>query len=127
MSCWVVPSVAAELWGISVNQVLDQVHRGQVPSKSELGFTLVDVAPNGPRMEAGRRQPGQRPMTFVAAPVKAKIADESDEPELVELTDEEEAALNASVDQIKQVSWTSRRQSASRLRHAPANTLSAAA
>ena len=45
MSCWVVPTIAAELWGVSLDHVLGQVGEGSVRSKTEHGFMLVDVAP----------------------------------------------------------------------------------
>ena len=44
MSCWVVPSIAAELWGVSVPQILAQMNAGKLASKHEKGFTFVDVA-----------------------------------------------------------------------------------
>src|SRR5438477_9566377 len=52
MSCWVVPTVAAELWGCSVDEVMDSIYRGNVPSKEESGWTFVDVAPESPVMAA---------------------------------------------------------------------------
>lgn len=45
MSCWVAPAVAAEIWGVSVQQVMDRVKEGNYPCKVELGFTVVDIAP----------------------------------------------------------------------------------
>lgn len=45
MACWVVPSVAAELWSISIDQVMSCVHEGSLNCKREHGFTFVDVAP----------------------------------------------------------------------------------
>lgn len=65
MSCWVVPSVAAELWGMTVGQVLEQVRLGSVPTKTELGFTLVDVAPNSPCLPGGMREPAGPAKTYV--------------------------------------------------------------
>ena len=48
MSCWVVPNVAAEIWGISLDEVLSRIQSGVVVSKREYGFLLVDTAPLGP-------------------------------------------------------------------------------
>lgn len=45
MSCWVVPTLAAEIWGVSLDHVLWQVNSGAIPSKVDYGFVLVDVAP----------------------------------------------------------------------------------
>jgi len=50
MSCWVVPSLAAELWRMPLEQVLKLVREGSVPSKEEEGFTFIDVAPESPKM-----------------------------------------------------------------------------
>ena len=48
MSCWVVPSVAAELWGCTVDAVLNAIRNGKVPTKDDAGWTFVDVAPESP-------------------------------------------------------------------------------
>ncbi len=47
MSCWVVPTIAAELWGVTLDHVLGGVDEGMVRSRKEHGFLLVDVAPYG--------------------------------------------------------------------------------
>ena len=47
MSCWVVPTIAAELWGVSVDHVLQQVRDGYLSHRVDDGFMFVDVAPNG--------------------------------------------------------------------------------
>jgi hypothetical protein len=54
MSCWVVPSIAAELWGVAVDQVMNGISAGQIPSKIESGFTFVDVAPDSPKLQTPR-------------------------------------------------------------------------
>src|SRR3954467_14599111 len=51
MSCWVVPSVAAELWGCTVDAVLNAIRNGKVPTKDDAGWTFVDVAPESPTLE----------------------------------------------------------------------------
>ena len=51
MSCWVVPAVAAELWGMSVEHVLGLIEEGKIPFKRDYHFMLVDVAPHSPTME----------------------------------------------------------------------------
>lgn len=45
MSCWVVPTLAAEFWSISLEQVLLRIREGTVTTKVEHGFTFVDVVP----------------------------------------------------------------------------------
>jgi hypothetical protein len=44
MSCWVAPAVAAEMWHCGIEQVLEAVRNGSVPSRIEGGFLLVEVA-----------------------------------------------------------------------------------
>ena len=51
MSCWVVPSVAAEIWGCAVQAVLDAIKSGDVPTREENGWLFVDVAPNSPMLQ----------------------------------------------------------------------------
>jgi hypothetical protein len=48
MSCWVVPTIAAELWGVPVDQVLQRVRDGNLPYRVDAGFMFVDVAPPPP-------------------------------------------------------------------------------
>jgi len=75
MSCWVVPTVAAELWGVAVDTILDRARAGLVPSKTENGFMFVDVAPDSDRCAPPK---AIRPPTFTAAtdiePGKMRIA-----------------------------------------------------
>ena len=46
MASWVVPAIAAELWGVSVEHVLAEAAAGRVPSRRDGGFLFVDVDPN---------------------------------------------------------------------------------
>ncbi len=64
MSCWVVPSVAAEIWQMPLDEIMRRIRCGELPSRSEGGFTFVDVAPNSPRLAPPRRAPELRPPTF---------------------------------------------------------------
>jgi hypothetical protein len=48
MSCWVVPTIAADFLGIPLDQVMSDIHSGKLASKTESGFTFVDVAPDSP-------------------------------------------------------------------------------
>jgi hypothetical protein len=84
MSCWVVPSLAAELWHIPLEQVWRRIRAGEIPSRQENGFTFVDVAPYGPRVTRPNLPPAERPATFATADV---------EPD--EVTEEEAVALSA--------------------------------
>jgi hypothetical protein len=66
MSCWVVPMVAAEMWGVPVEAVLQRAKSGEVPSKSENGFMFVDVAPESPRCNAPSSLRVPHPPTYTA-------------------------------------------------------------
>ena len=72
MSCWVVPSLAAELWRMPLDQVMKLVKDGAVPTKQDEGFTFIDVAPMSPKIDGPSLKPGHRPPTFIPA------ADETD-------------------------------------------------
>ena len=54
MACWVVPTVAAELWGVSLQQVLDAILSGAISSRQDSDFTFVDVAPGSPTVRLPR-------------------------------------------------------------------------
>jgi hypothetical protein len=64
MSCWVVTSVAAELWGCSIDAVLNAIKSGNVPTKEEAGWTFVDVAPDSPKIEAPKSVRPPTPDTY---------------------------------------------------------------
>lgn len=64
MSCWVAVSLAAELWKVSPGVVLERIERGEVPARTELGFVLVDVAPDSPEISSAVRAPTARACTF---------------------------------------------------------------
>src|SRR4051794_26782371 len=59
MPCWVNPSIAAELWGISLDRVLEQVRAGEVPSKVEDDRLLIDVIPKETSESASDASPSQ--------------------------------------------------------------------
>jgi hypothetical protein len=47
MSSWVAPAVAAEIWGVSVEEVMRHIADGTVPSRTDGRFLFVDVAATG--------------------------------------------------------------------------------
>jgi len=89
MSCWVVPSLAAELWRMPLDLVLQRMKDGLIPSKREDGWTFIDVAPAGPQTpNPPLLPPEQRPATYTLVETPQDIpADTS--------ADIEEAALAA--------------------------------
>src|SRR4051812_41452299 len=67
MSCWVVPSLAAELWQMPLEILLRCMRDGEIVSKHEDGFTFVDVARAGPKLVRPITPPHLRPPTFTMA------------------------------------------------------------
>jgi hypothetical protein len=82
MSCWVVPTVAAELWGVPVEAILDRARTGLVPSKTENGFMFVDVAPDSTKCDPPKGIRPPSPPTYMIV----------SEPELGALRADEDAA-----------------------------------
>ena len=74
MSCWVVPMVAAEMWGVPVGSVLEKARSGEVPSKSENGFLFIDVAPGSPTCEAPKVLRPPHPPTYVVVSASAVVS-----------------------------------------------------
>jgi hypothetical protein len=98
MSCWVVPTIAAELWGVPLQQVLDGMKAGHIPFKDELGRSFVDVAPDSPKLQtpAAMRQP--TPPTFTVVTSEELVAltdDETEDQPTMDLGDWREARDNA--------------------------------
>src|SRR5687768_6336715 len=89
MACWVVPAIAAEFWGVSIDHVMGQVRDGHVESKSEDGFLFVDVAPESLPFNA---QPAAAPPPPTYALVtREEIEALGVEPESLVMRREEEA------------------------------------
>jgi|SoiMethySBSTD1v2_1073268.scaffolds.fasta_scaffold1618178_2 hypothetical protein len=97
MSCWVVPTIAADYWQVSLDYVLQGMRDGSIASKTEQGFTFVDVMPEP---DLSKRK--VTPRTYV----EALEVQESDFDELV--SEEEEQICFAEV-----------RGNVTRLRRAP--------
>ncbi len=81
MPCWVVPTIAAEIWGVSVEHVLQRVRSGSLPCRLDEGFMFVDVM-SADEACSSVVPSDERPPTFTAlseAEVDALAADECDE------------------------------------------------
>ena len=107
MSCWVVPSVAAELWGCSVDTVLNAVKDGNVPSKEDAGWTFVDVAPDSPKLETPRAVRPPTPDTYSIVSEAEALA--LSQP--LAIASDEEAEMTGD--------WRKARENAAALRRAP--------
>lgn len=66
---WVVPSIAAEVWGVSLDHVMSQVRAGAVASREEFGFLWVEVTPAPRPVRVRRRGRRSRPQTYTRRPV----------------------------------------------------------
>ena len=75
MACWVVPAIAAELWGLDIQHVLGAIADGSIASREEYGFTVVDVAPDSATYQRQRRPDEPAPPTYVAV---SRDTDEAD-------------------------------------------------
>jgi hypothetical protein len=120
MSCWVVPIVAAEIWGVSLNEVLQRIHNGAVISKMEYGFLLVDTAPLGPMFKSSAT-PGRKPPTWVAVKTWVDADDEHEES-----IDDAGVDLSPDGDSIEEepddgvaLGWQHKRLAAGRMRKPP--------
>ncbi|GIW76849.1 MAG: hypothetical protein KatS3mg104_1912 [Phycisphaerae bacterium] len=51
MSCWVVPTLAAEYWGVSIQEIERRILAREVFTCEEAGFLLIDVEPDSPRQD----------------------------------------------------------------------------
>jgi hypothetical protein len=126
MSCWVVPALAAEIWGIPLQQILNAIRSGKLPTKSAIGLTFVDVAPGGPTARTGYRPPAARPSTFTAAPLAGELTSDELNALSADADPEEEPAvrdeeITSTVDEHEEgvLDWRESRRSAGRLRRPP--------
>ena len=124
MSCWVVPNVAAEIWGISLDEVLQRINSGAVVSKREYGFLLVDTAPLGPLFRSTAGEGKAKPRTWVAVQTWVEVDDLIDDQN--ESIDDAGMDLAVDGDSIEEepddgfeLGWRQRRKEVGRSRKAP--------
>jgi hypothetical protein len=133
MACWVVPTIAAEIWGIPLEQVLLKIESGEVTTMDERGWTFVDIAPGAPPFDV-RRKPEQRPPTYtvVSDDELAALADDDapvEPPVTVPIVPEIEALADDNFDEAAHPdpdqeesrfkNWRNARGRTSRMRLAP--------
>jgi hypothetical protein len=56
MSSWVAPSVAAELWGVSIDHIMAGVANGSIPSYVDGYFLFVDITGQGQMPDSNRSE-----------------------------------------------------------------------
>ena len=124
MSCWVVPTLAAELWQMPLELLLRFIRDGKVTSKQEDGFTFVDMAPGGPKLVRPMTPPHLRPPTYTLAksddvpappPPIEQSHDSNEEPER-----EPEEGFEDETASTELGDWRTARRKNSRLRVPPA-------
>src|SRR5689334_1550062 len=97
MSCWVVPAVAAEYWGVSLDVVWDRIYSDLVPHKTERGFVFIDVDPWNPDPSGALHH--TPPATYVEAEAErasggaSTMVCEGDEEFLDDCLDEDEESM----------------------------------
>jgi hypothetical protein len=109
MSCWVVPSLAADIWHIPLEQLWRRIRDGQIPTHEEDGFTFVDMAPCGPKI--------QRPPTFTLAESDPTVNEQREEEEKDE--EEDERGPEDHTASVELGDWRAARKKVSRLRVPP--------
>ncbi len=126
MSCWVVPIVAAEIWGISLSEVLSRITAGTVVSKMEYGFLLVDTAPLGPLFRSTCADGRAKPPTFVEVQTWTEADDEDDPSRVEETIDDAGIDLDVDGDSIEEepddgvaLGWRQQRAVSARMRKPP--------
>jgi len=124
MSCWVVPAVAAEFWGVPVQTVLNRVRDGQVPHKTDQGFLFVDVAPWS--VDAVGVCHSAPPQTFVPAAVEEEPMpnaepwpQDEDLPLLTLDADDAEQIEEAHTEDLNWLNREQTREAVSRMRRPP--------
>lgn len=117
MASWVAPAVAAEIWGVGVDQVLAGIANGSIPSFVDGQFLFVDMAGNGYARSTPRPQPVHPIVTpdelqaLTYQPI-AEARDSYVEDENFAAGDEEDSSHDISL-------WRTARDQASRLRRPP--------
>jgi hypothetical protein len=119
MGCWVVPAVAAELWGMPLDRVMEAIQNGVLFWKNEDGFLLIDADPRGAASIRGSTAKQPHPPTYTpaisTAEMNALLGEAHPQPEVAAAP-----ALTSSVDEDPaQFDWRPARQRAATLRRPP--------
>jgi len=121
MASWVAPAIAAEIWGVSVDQILAGIADGSIASQVDGQFLFVNVAANGYARSAPSPAPVHHPdlskeelaaLTFEPIP-QTDFPPIPDDPQR-ELTEAEEDDSARDISQ-----WRISRLQTSRIRRPP--------
>jgi hypothetical protein len=126
MSAWVAPSIAAEIWGISVDQVLAGIADGSIQSYVDGQFLFVDLGRNGLPKTMPRERKAEAVVTDEEiAALTFQPIDPSSEPLLTEMVMSEPSVTNEQILQVTEEDfgndsdWRVVREQTSRLRKPP--------
>ncbi|HEX4055862.1 MAG TPA: hypothetical protein VHX86_16485 [Tepidisphaeraceae bacterium] len=117
MASWVAPAVAAEIWGVGVDQVLAGIANGSIQSFVDGQFLFVDMAGNGYARSTPRPQPAEPVVTpnelqaLTYQPI-SEVNNSSVENENFTEDDEDDSSHDISL-------WRTAREQASHLRRPP--------
>ena len=117
MSCWVVPSLAAELWQMPLELLWRFIRSGEIASRTEEGFTFVDMAPGGPKLARPMTPPHLRPPTFTAMARDGELPPQ--DPPADQPQEEPEEGFEDETASKELGDWRAARKKASRLRVPP--------
>jgi len=122
MSCWVVPTVAAEIWGMSVDSIWKKIASGEIPHRMDEGWTFVDCAPGGPIFCPPKLPASERPPTWTTITeeeLKA-LSDEPEPPAIKQFQDEDQEQDPDPEPEVSSFkNWRTARQRTAKLRLAP--------
>lgn len=110
MSCWVVPTLAAEYLGISLDEVHHRLRDGTLQGMQDHGFLFVDVAPSSPSYQLV--QPGPTYVDITEEELAALRAEEG--------TEEYAEEIAGPVPITSSPDWAGHRRAAGQLRRRPA-------
>jgi hypothetical protein len=124
MSAWVAPSVAAEIWGISVNDVLAGIADGSIQSQVDGQFLFVDLGRHGLPTSSPRQQNSEPLVSHeeIAALTFTPIISEpepslSSEEEIADTLPQEELVSEQDKNDVSD--WRTAREQTSQIRKAP--------
>jgi len=117
MSSWVAPSVAADIWGISVEQVLAGIADGSIHSFVDGQFLFVDI--RGMGLSADPLESTPAPSKVTEEEFAALTFEPITEPLNPPLSDEEPSEAPEQSNGRDVGTWRTARQQSSRLRRPP--------
>jgi hypothetical protein len=121
MSAWVAPSVAAEMWGISVDEVLAGIADGSIQSYVDGQFLFVDLGRNSfPKTMPRESKPGPVVTQEELAALTFQPVERSPDSLPLESMPVDDETLQVTDDDFHDVTnWRTAREQTSRLRRPP--------